>query len=79
VARKHTGDFGLRPCASDVLWLEHIITHGDVGIPPFERSRLIAMSLVQVVDGVFLATQKGRTLLNSRGADAAASGRPEDL
>lgn len=58
--------FGLRVSNDDLKWLEHAAKDGGAAIPGFNRSRLIAMALVEPAnDALLLVTQKGKGLLGS--------------
>ena len=71
--KKRTGkSIGLQVSGEDLKWLEHVAENGGSAIPDFNRSRLIAMGLVEPAS--LALSDKGKGLLRSRGKAADSRG-----
>jgi hypothetical protein len=61
---------GLQATSEDVQWLGVIRQNNELGaeakaVPPFNRSKLIALGFVETKAGLLLVTEKGKTRLDA--------------
>jgi len=59
--------FGLSPSKDDLHWLNRVRDEGvGAPLPGFNRSRLIAMSLVELTNEGMVVTERGKQLLGAQ-------------
>jgi hypothetical protein len=56
---------GLQAASEDLKWLAQAANGDSAAVPPYNRSRLIALCLIEVTDDSVAVTDKGKALLSS--------------
>lgn len=70
--RKQSGG-GLMPSAEDLQWLRLVDIRADSPLPPYNRSRLIALGLVEVREEKLVPSERGLRMLGRPGGDPSPS------